>query len=879
MKRHLLLLALAMVMGLSSLAGAAPPKVAVFPFDVFSRERLGHLKKGLQELMGQRLSAEGVVAIDPKKINAAVAALKAPLDLSKARRIAGKLGAQYAVFGSLTKIGNRVSLDVKLLDVLGLGRPQSLFVEGVGLESLSQLAERLARQVASRMAGRVQVAQVLIKGNRRIGADAIMNVITSKVGRAYSPARLDSDLRKIWAMGYFDNVRIQAKDSPKGKIITFVVREKPLVREVRVTGADAIDSKDILDQIEVKKRRVFKPEAVKASERKILEMYRNKGYFDARVRSQVVTLPSGELSVRFNIKEGKKVYVATVRFSGNKAFSDSKLKDLMSTSERGWFSWITESGLLDRSKLEQDRQKISEFYYNNGYMTARVGAPQIERGEAGLVISINIVEGPVFKIGKIEIQGDLLKPKKQMLAGLQTKPGQVFNRERLRADLIKLVDLYSERGYAYVDVRPQVVPNKKKGTAEITLIVKQGAKIFIERIVITGNTVTRDKVIRRELGLAEGDLFSGRALRDGNRRLHRLQFFEDIHISRAKGSGDDRMILRVRVKEKRTGQFSIGAGFSTVDNFLFMVRVAEHNLFGRGQRLSLQAALGGTSSRYTLSFTEPWLFDWPVSAGFDLFNWEREFLTYTKVSKGGRIRFGFPTPWEHTRFFTYYTYEETEISDVTLNTARIIRDQVGTHSTSSLRFILRRDTRDHPFLTTRGSDHSISFEYAGGVLGGDSGFVKVIGETGWYFPLLFKTVFVAHGRVGWAAEQGGTFFAYQKFFLGGINSLRGFEYQRVGPLDPETGDVIGGERMVQANFELRFPLLSKAGVVGVIFYDTGNVWTKDVGYDLGDLRKSVGGGVRWYSPLGPLRIEWGYVLDRRRNEDASNWEFTIGGLF
>lgn len=875
----LICLAVLLTGGLAAKA-AEPAKVVVFPFDVFAKEQLGYLKNGLADMLNSRLATEGVTTVERAKVEAELKKLKKPLDLTAARNIASDLGAQFAVYGSFTKIGSRVSMDAKVLDASGLGRPQSVFVEGAGLDALPGLSDKLARELASRMSGRQRVAAINVSGNRRIETAAIKNVLKTKEGSYFSPQVLDGDLKALWKMGYFANVRVEAGDGPKGKVVTIVVAEKPSVREIVIVGNKALESKDLKDQIGIKAFKVYQPEAVAKAKAKIIELYNDKGFYDVKVDSKVSELPSGDMSLRFRITEGKKVLISKIQFQGNKAFTDSKLRSEMSTSEKGWLSWLTESGVLEGAKLKQDLQKISEHYYNNGYMNAKVGSPKISKQGEGLVVTINIIEGPKYKIGKLDVTGDLLKPKKEILAGMETKPGQTFKRDNLRADLMALTEMYSEKGYAYVDVRPRLDRNNQKNTVDIVFNVTKGNKTYIERIIIIGNDRTRDKVIRRELGLVEGDLFSGKALKNGNIRLHRLAYFEDVHISQLKGSDPNQMVVQVKVKEKRTGQFAIGAGYSSVDSFMVVGQVQERNLFGRGQSLALRAQLGGKSTRYTVSFTEPWLFDRPVSFGVDLFNWEREYSTYDKESIGGRLRFGFPTGFAYTRVYTYLTYEDVTVKNIDDGAATVIKDQEGQATTISLKGILRRDSRDHPFNTTTGSDHSVSLEWAGGPLGGDNSFIKAIADTGWYFPLFWKTVFVTHGRIGWVRENpGGKLPIYEKFFLGGINSLRGFSYYKVSPKDPATGDEIGGERMLQFNFEYRFPVVTKAGVVGLIFFDMGNVWTEDEGYRMGDLRKTVGLGIRWYSPMGPLRLEYGYVLDRRQGEDDSNWEFTVGSLF
>ena len=879
MKFKAVLLALAVLLAVPTGGWAAdPPKVAVFPFDIFSTEPLGYLRQGLQDMVRTRLKAEGWNVMGLSEVNQALEKSGKPLDLTLARRLANQLGADYAVYGSLTKIGSRVSLDAKLLDALGMRRPQSFFVEGAGLDALPGLSDTLARDLAASAVGGEKIAEINIKGNKRIEAEAVKAVLSSKAGGPYSPIRLDDDLKAVWKMGYFDNVKILVDDSPEGKLVTFLVIEKPTVRELKITGNDEIDTKDLMDAIDIKLHSVYRPAAVKEAEVKMVQLYRDKGYYDVTIKSQVTTLPSGEIGLAFDVSEGKKVFIAKIQFNGNENFSDSDLRGEMTTKQEGWFSWITDDNVLESETLEQDVEKIADFYYNQGYMDARVSSPKIERGDKGLVITINVVEGARYKIAKLDVSGDLEVPKKDLLEKLTTKPDQWYNRSTLRDDLRTISDMYGKKGYAYVEVKPEVNKDPDKHTVDVDVRITKGDLVYFERIMISGNHSTRDKVIRRELGVAEGDLFNSEAIRNANMRLHRLQFFEDVGITPSKGTKPDQMNLGVKVKEKRTGSFMVGAGYSTVDSFMVMGQIQETNLFGRGQTISLRGQLGGTSTRYTLSFTEPWLFDRPVSAGVDLYNWEREYISYSKDAVGVRFRLGFPTPFPSTRLYTYYTYEVATVADVDDGASLIIKDQEGDHSTSAVQVILRRDTRDHYFNPTHGSDNSLSLEYAG--LGGTNHFFKTTFDTGWYWPLWFKHVFVTHGRIGYVTEVNeGDLPIYEKFFLGGINSLRGYDYWSVSPKDPLTGDPIGGETMLQFNLEYRFPLVSDFGLVGLVFYDAGNSWSKDDGYKINDLRSSYGAGIRWNSPVGPLRLEYGRVINPEKGEDEANWEFTVGSMF
>jgi outer membrane protein insertion porin family len=702
MKKKALLWAWALLLLWPTLLGAAEPsKVAVFPFEVFSQEPLEQLRAGLQEMLAGKLKGEGVTVLDTQETARAVQAAGKPLDLTLARSLAGKLGADFAVFGSLTKIGARVSLDLKVVDVMGVRRPQSVFVEGAGVDALAPLIERLAREVGAQAAGREQVADIQVKGNRRIEAEAIKAVLKTKAGGAYSPVRLDEDLRAVWKMGYFDDVRFETSDGPQGKVVVIAVVEKPVVREVAISGNKAIDDKDLREQMGFKAFGVFRPELLIEAESNVIKVYKDKGYYDAKVTITVDNLESGDKRVLVKVDEGAKVFIKSIEFTGNTAATASDLKEQMGTKEKGWFSWLTESNVLERGKLDQDLEKLTDYYYNMGYMTARVGEQEVRRDPDGLVVVLNVVEGPRFKISDVNLSGEMIKPQEELMAMLKTKPGEWFSRDQLRADINNINTLYADQGFAYVEVRPQIDQNLEKQSVSVGFTVKKGDKVYFERIIITGNANTRDKVIRRELSVAEGDLFSGTAIREANSRLARLNYFEDVHITTNKASAPDRMDLKIDVKEKRTGQFSVGAGYSTVDKFMVMGRIGENNLFGRGQQLELKGQVGGVSNRYTISFTEPWFMDKPVSFGVDLYDWDREYYSYSKEALGGRLRFGWPTPLPYTRLYTYYTYEVADVYSIQDNAAAIIRDQKGEHTTSSVRGILRRDSRDHHFKIGR----------------------------------------------------------------------------------------------------------------------------------------------------------------------------------
>ena len=866
------------VMLTGSLAQAADAvRVAVFPFDVFSNEPLDQLRLSIQENLTSRLDSVGMEGVAVAEVNRALLASGRTLDLSSARSIAGDLDADFAVFGSITLVGNHWSMDVKMADTMGMRQVQSIFVEGSGTGGIPAEYDRLVREISALASGREQVSKVDVVGNRRIEADAIKQVMVSKAGGVYAAAAVDEDLRAIWRMGYFDDVRINVDSDAAGKILTVHVVEKPSIREIRFTGTSALNDADLREQAGLRTFSVYRPESIKEIESKILKAYQDKGYYAAKVSTKVEDLEDGEKVIIFNIVEGGKSFIKEIRLLGSNELSESNLKEQMATSESGWFTWLTDANVLEPEKLNQDVERLADYYQGMGYLDSKVGEPIVSLEGSDLIVTINIEEGPRYKLADLSLSGDMIIPQQEMVSKLTMQPGDWMEREKLREDISYLTTLYADQGYAFTDVRPNLSVNRENNTISLSYSITQGEKVYFERILITGNANTRDKVIRREFSVAEGDLFSSTALRRGTMRLRALDYFEDISITTPRGSAENRMDLRIDVKEKRTGQIQLGVGYSTADSFMVMGEIGENNLFGRGQQLSFRGAVGGKGNRWIIAFTEPWILDYPVTFGVDLYDWDREYNTYSRRTSGGRVRLGWPTPWERVRLYTYYTLEVSDVYDLESNASYMARDSEGKHTTSSVRAVLRRDTRNHAFLTTEGSDLSLSVEYAPEQLGGDVNFVRVIGDAALYVPLWFKHVWVMHGRLGWMESTGDDVPLFERFFMGGINSMRGFEYMSVGERDPLTNDYLGGNYLALLNLEYRFPLIEKMGLVGLVFMDIGNVW--DSGWHLGDLRKSIGGGIRWNSPIGPLRLEYGYVLDTEEGDRNSGWEFTVGSVF
>jgi len=851
-------------------------KVVVLPFEIHARKDLSSLQNEILNVIKTYIKEEGAVILTPETVPAATL-WETSQGYDAIRNFGIKNGADYVVWGSLTLIGQKFSLDVKMIKSSGEDPAQIFIKEGQGLENLSGVVKQLSRDIGMKLFKREKVISVEITGNKRIESDAIKMIIKTKPGDIYLSKSLSDDLKAVFAMGYFDDIRIEAEDTPDGKKIIFIVKEKPTIRVIRFKGNKVFKEDKLKENLTIKTGSILNPFKIRRNIGRIEELYKEKNYHNIKVTYNINQLEHNQADLEFDIDEGEKVLIKSITFEGNNAYSDKILKNLMKTSEKGFFSWVTSSGDLNAEDLDQDITKLSGFYYNNGYIQARIGEPQIEYKENWIYITIKIDEGPQFKVGNVDITGDLVLPKDELKKRLKITKETYYNREVVRNDVLALTDLYSDEGFAYADISPIIDKDFDNLKVNITYMVQKGKQVFFEYIIIGGNTKTRDKVIRRELRVYEQELYNGRKLKRSVRNLYRLDFFEDVKVNTVKGSADDQMVLKIDVTEKPTGTMSFGAGYSSQESVFGSVSVSQRNLFGRGQILSAEGQIGGSTNLYKLSFTEPWLFDIPLSMNVDLYKWETDYDTYDRNSFGGGLGFSYPV-YDFVRASIKYNYDDADITNITENAATSIKDLEGSNITSSVTTSIIYDSRNRRFNPSEGSKHIASLKYAG--LGGNVAFTKILAETGWYIPLVIDTVGFLHGKGGYVTQNsGGILPDYERFYLGGINSVRGYEWREIHVLD-EDGNEIGGNKFVQFNAEFIIPLLKKQGLVGVLFYDTGNVYNDDESLDLSTLRNSTGFGFRWYSPMGPIRLEYGYKLDVKEGEEkGGRWEFSMGSVF
>ena len=739
-----------------------------------------------------------------------------------------------------------------------------------------------------------KIAEVTVKGNRRIESAAILNVITLKAGDTLYSDKTDTDLRAIYKLGHFQDVQAYTEETDKGTVLVYTVLEKPVVRDIKFVGNKELTSDKLKEALEFRQNAIFSAKDLNKSVVKIKKLYGDEGYYLAEVEPVVEKRSPTEMTVTLKITEGKKILIRNIRFDGNRAFTDRKLRGVMETKEKWFMSWLTSAGTYKEEVLKNDALLITDFYLNNGYINVKVGEPTIKLTEArdALEVFIGITEGDRFRVGEIGFKGELLEPAAELRKKLKSEQGEIFSRATLRTDIFTLTDVYADKGYAFANVNPLTKSDPDKKTVDLTFDMEKGELVHIERISVAGNPKTRDKVIRREMRVTEGELYSATGMKRSKQQLMNLGYFEEANIATAKGSSSNKLNVNVDVKEKPTGTFSIGGGYSSLDGFIGQGSIQQANFLGLGLKANVSASIGGNSQTYAVGLTDPYFLDTRWTVGADIFRSERDYTDYSRRLTGGDIKAGYPIN-DFVGTFFMYKYEIKDIYNPTIDYQTVSTKDpanypLGTTTTSSISGSITRNTTDYRLDPSTGMINSLSVEFAG--LGGDNKFARYTGDSTWFHPLYKKLIFSTKLTLGYIQEVGQPVPIDENFYLGGIYSLRGYKARTVSPIKTEltkdrfgnqsTGLIYtGGNTEAFGNMEFNFPLIPDVGVKGVAFFDYGNAFNeKDKMFST--MLMSYGGGIRWSSPIGPLRLEYGIPINPRDIDSRSGrFEFSIGSLF
>ncbi|MGE0849089.1 MAG: outer membrane protein assembly factor BamA [Hyphomicrobiaceae bacterium] len=734
------------------------------------------------------------------------------------------------------------------------------------------------------------IRDVRVAGNRRVEPETVRSYLKFSAGDAYDPGKIDASIKSLFATGLFSDVRIERE----GASVLVTVEENPVINQVAFEGNREADKDTLGAEVQLKPRAVFTRARAQADVQRILDVYRRQGRYAAAVEPKIIDLDNNRVNLVFEIHEGAATKVKAINFIGNRAFSDSQLRDIITTSQSNLFDFIKGTNIYDPDRLSLDRELLRQYYLKNGYADARVvsAGAELDRDGSGFYITFVIEEGELFRFGGVEVESALGSvDAKALRREVLTVSGSTFNQSEMDKTVEKLTLTVSEQGVPFARVRPRAARDPGARVINVTYMVDEGPRIYIERINVIGNTRTRDYVIRREFRLAEGDAFNPLMVDKAKKRLQALGFFKNVEIKRRPGSAPDRMILDVEVVEQSTGELSFGAGYSTSEGVIGDITISERNLMGRGQYLRLRLAGSQERLQIDLSFTEPRFLDRNLAAGFDVFHKITTVSTYQPFAgrnSGVSLRLGFPLS-ENLWLTNSYTISNNEISDVQPGASRAIEEAKGEYWSSSVGSGLVYDKRNHPKNPTSGYYLQVSGEFAG--LGGDVQYIRGSAESRFYYPITEKITLVGRAIGGHIEGWGGEDVRLLDLYYKGGETIRGFNRAGYGPRDTLTSNALGGQTFWATTAELRFPfpfIPDDLGMSGAIFADAGSLFgagasAKELNakcgvpgvtdpvtgvttfegvclVDSASVRASVGFGVLWNSPLGPLRLDIAYPL-------------------
>ncbi len=895
-----LLAALSLVFFIREAQAAEPtsPRLLILPFQVHLEPAQPKLETEFPGTLAKHVSAAGLSVVPHAQMLRLLQSRGVTtLDVAAVRSLATAAGVPYAVYGSVNQVGGSISIDARLVSTAAGDAPKPFFVEdkasSTGLENATtNLARSLAMEIpmpsGRQIAGSAPIAGVEVRGTQVLDPDVVLMRITTRKGDRPDAATIDQEVKRIWELGYFSDVRVDMQQRPSGTFLVYTVTEKPRIENIAVEGASELDDDDIISVMNTKAGSILNESVLADDIQKILELYRKKGFYLAKVDQRIDMRQEGRSAALIIIvNEGKKLYISKVTLEGASQLDPDDVKAQLLLSERSIISWITGTGVLKEELIERDSSAIAAYYLDRGFLDITVAAPKIDYTDDGIAITFPIHEGQRYTLGKVIFTGDLIDTDERLRSVIETdelaQKREPFNLTAMQADQKKLADFYADYGYAFADISAR--PQKQEGgepVVDVNFTIQKKNKVYLRRVLVEGNSKTRDNVILREMRLTDGEPFEGAKLRRSTERLNKLGYFEVAEAELVPTENEEEVDLKVKVKERPTGALMAGIGYSTFSNVGVSATLMERNLWGKGYNVSLQAGFSGRRDAYTFSFTNPRLNDTPLSIGFDAYHWRDDFIDFTKKTTGGVVRFGYPIG-EYTSVGWGYRLEQYNIYDVDWDASEYIKRYSGGDRYTSVgmaRIVRDSTNRDRP---TSGNIDSLMVEYGGGVLGGDDDFITVTAEHQTYYQLWPNHVL--HGRIKGAAlftNGSSEVPVFERFWMGGMNSVRGYDSRDIVPRDPYTDDRIGGTRMAFANLEYIWSISNEFGLNVVPFFDIGFNIDTDHSYSWSDeILKSVGLELRWRSPMGDLRFSYGIPLDEDRKGDrgSGRFEFSMGQFF
>lgn len=899
-RRCLALLATVMLLILNALPvmaeDASVPTVAVLPFQVNAGDDLSYLKDSLPALMADRFREAGFEITDPDLVQRTIDSMGIDVvDLAKAREIALMTNSSYVVYGTFSQLGDSLSIDSRLVEAFGKESAQSLVAETEGIINLMPLVDDVVAQAKKAMLNQQPIVAIDVEGPKILDKEVVLMRLNLQKGEIYDPARVNQDLKNIYELGYFDDVKVVVTDVTGGKKVLFQVVEKPRIQELAVVGAEELDEENILEALSTKKGAVLNLKVLRDDMNTVRALYRTEGYYKTKVSYEVEGGETGQAKLNFVVEEGPKLYIKEIILDGADQIDADDLRGELALSESGFMTWFTSSDVLNEELLERDSTAIRAYYSNRGFLDAQVGRPEVDFRDDGIYVTFRISEGKRVKIGSIQYKGDLISSPEELDKVISLdevrEDEEYLNASVVREDVEALTSLYSNQGYAYADVGVQFIEGATPELMDVYYTFSKHQKVHIRRVILEGNSRTRDNVLLREMKLSDGDTFSADKLQKSISALDYLGYFEGVDIEPIPTGDPDEMDLKVRVKEASTGQIGGGFGFSSSGGFYVAGSIQENNLFGKGYLLGVSGTYGGSNNQFSVQFMDPRYNDQPWGYMLTASRSVSDYDDYDirDLSIGGAVLYPIGN---HTRARIGYTASFYNIYNVESDASQSVKDDEGERVLSAVTGTLARaNLTKKSFFVSEGTAHDLSMTIGGGFLGGDDHFVKYVYDIDHYEPIFWDMSLRAHGNIGFVHENftGDEIPTSQLFRLGGIGTVRGYSNRKIAPRDGD-GDIIGGDKAVYTNLELMYPVSKEYGILGILFFDAGNSWKEgqwmfesDESGEQDDpalgLYKSVGLGGRWNSPMGPLEVYWGYGIDDLKDSANNRLEFRMGQTF
>lgn len=883
----------------TSAAHAAATRVLVLPFAVHAPAASAQLAADIPALVSQSLEK-----FELKTIPTSASRSGQPENADSAAAKARRAKAHYAVYGSLDQLGEGFSLNMQLVQA-STKASRSFQMNGSSLLELQPVVNALSAETANEIASRTAavsggtsrrpmgganiVSDIQVKGLKFSDPDRVLMQVNSRKGEPLDAERVDEDVRTIWDMGYFNDVSAEVLPGVGGQILVFHVVEKPRIDDVRVEGSDAVSMGDITEAMSTHKGSVLNQKVLADDLQKVTDLYHKKGFYLAEVTYTVEGRSDGSAAALIlHVKEGNKLYIKEVALEGLQEIDPDDVKDYMSLKERGMFSWFTGSGVLKDDLLERDTQTIKSYFMKNGYVDGQVAAPEVIYEDDGIRVIFRVREGQRYKVGRVAIEGDLIDTEERLMQVIamdeRQKADEYFDTEVLQDDVKALTEFYGDYGYAFADIEMRPEPRPEEGVVDVAYVVKPGEKQYIRRVEVEGNGRTRDNVILREMRLADGQQFSGARMRRSAQRLEKTRYFSEVNPKVVPTGVPGEVDLKMGVKETETGIVSVGFGYSTYDKFGVSAAITENNLFGRGYILGLTGYTSDREQYLEAQFINPRVFDTYWGFSVTPYAMDEEWSYFYKRSVGTRLRVFHPIG-EYTSIGLGYRIEKYDLYHMSSHASRIIQAYRGKHWASAVSMSVTRDTTNKATFATRGTKVTLSAEYAGPWTGGDDRFFKPMLEAGFYYGLNDTNILHARGLIGGAykTEHDKMIPVFERFWIGGIRSIRGYSYDDISPRDPVTGETIGSDRMGYANLEYIWVVKPELGLAFVPFYDIGfNADSEQTSDVFNKVYSSAGLELRWRSPMGDLRLAYGYPLSKNSSGEkrhSGRFEFSMGQAF